>query len=103
MQRVISSLKCEKSCIQTYPDLPPIANCIVAYNSMILNAVYENMLKASVNEEIIVEFARISPIAWVHISFTGKYSFKKSTGVIDIVALAHEIEKYIKQHFWKDA
>lgn len=80
-----------------------IANCIIAYNSMILNAVYENMLKAGVSEEIIAEFARISPIAWVHIAFTGKYNFKKSTGVIDIVALAHEIEKHIKQHFWKDA
>jgi hypothetical protein len=80
-----------------------IANCIIAYNSMILSAVYENMLKAGVSEGIIAEFARISPIAWVHIVFTGKYNFKKSTGVIDIVALAHEIEKYIKQHFWKDA
>jgi TnpA family transposase len=79
-----------------------IANCIIAYNSIILNAVYENMLKAGVSEEIIAEFARISPIAWVHIAFTGKYNFKKSTGVIDIAALAHEIEKHIKQHFWKD-
>lgn len=80
-----------------------IANCIIAYNSMILNAVYENMLKANVSREIIAEFARISPIAWVHIAFTGKYNFKKSIGVIDIGALAQEIEKHIKQHFWKDA
>lgn len=80
-----------------------IANCIIAYNSIILNAVYENMLKAAVSEEIIAEFARISPIAWVYIAFTGKYNFKKSKGVIDIAALAHDIEKHIKQHFWKSA
>jgi len=59
--------------------------------------------KAGVSEEIIAEFARISPIAWVHIAFTGKYNFKKSIGVIDIAAFAHEIEKHIKQHFWKSA
>ena len=37
-----------------------IANCIIAYNSVILNTVYENMLKPGVSLEIIAEFARIS-------------------------------------------
>lgn len=78
-----------------------IANCIIAYNSVILNTVYENMLKAGVSLEIIAEFARISPIAWVHIAFTGRYNFTKSNGVIDVIALAQELEKHLKQHFWK--
>lgn len=78
-----------------------IANCIIAYNSIILNTVYENMLKSEVSPEIIAEFARISPIAWVHIAFTGRYNFTKSNGMIDIVALAQELEKHLKQQFWK--
>jgi len=78
-----------------------IANCIIAYSSIILNAVYEKMLQDGVAQEIIDEFARISPIAWAHILFTGRYSFKKSTGFIDIAAMARAIEKHLKKNFWK--
>lgn len=77
-----------------------VANCIIAYNSIILNIVYESMLKNAVTQHIIDEFSRISPIAWIHIAFTGKYNFKKSMGTIDVVALAHELEKHLKQCFW---
>ncbi len=79
-----------------------IANCIIAYSSIILNAVYEKMIQDGVAQVIIEEFSRISPIAWIHILFTGRYSFKKSTGVIDITAMAHQIEQHLKQHFWKE-
>ncbi|MDF1931872.1 Tn3 family transposase [Legionella pneumophila] len=54
-----------------------VANCIIAYNGIILNTIYEKMLKEGVSQDIIDEFIRISPIAWAHIAFTGKYSFKK--------------------------
>ena len=46
-----------------------IANCIVAYNSMILNSVYDKMLTNGVFREIIDDFTRISPIAWTHTLF----------------------------------
>ena len=78
-----------------------IANCIIAYNSTILNAVYENMVKAGVAQKIIDEFTRISPIAWAHLLFTGRYSFKKSRGDIDIEAMAQILEKHLKQSFWE--
>jgi TnpA family transposase len=78
-----------------------IANCIIAYNSIILNVVYEKMINNGVTQEIIDEFCRISPIAWVHILFTGRYSFKKSNGVIDIAEMARWLEMHLKQHFWK--
>ncbi len=78
-----------------------IANCVIAYNIIILNAVYEKMLQDGVAQEIIDEFARISPIAWIHIIFTGRYNFKKSAGIIDIAAMARKIEKHLKQNFWK--
>lgn len=73
-----------------------IANCIIAYNSIILNTVYEKMIKDGVAQNIIDEFVRISPIAWINILFTGRYSFKKSNGNIDIEAMAQALEKHFK-------
>lgn len=78
-----------------------VANCIIAYNGIILNTIYEKMLKEGVSQDIIDEFIRISPIAWAHIAFTGKYSFKKNNGDINIAAMVEELEKHLKQHFWK--
>lgn len=78
-----------------------VANCIIAYNSIILNTVYEKMVQDGVAKEIIDEFARISPIAWTHILFTGRYSFNKSKGDIDVAELARMVEAHLKQHFWK--
>jgi TnpA family transposase len=80
-----------------------VANSIIAYNAIILNTVYERMLAARVSREIIDEFARISPIAWSHIAFTGKYNFRKSDGDIDVDAMVNELEKHLKLHFWKAA
>lgn len=79
-----------------------IANCIIAYNSMILNAVYVKMITSGVDQKIIDEFTRISPIAWTHTLFTGRYSFKKSNGNIDVEAMAKILEDHLKQHFWCD-
>lgn len=80
-----------------------IANCIIAHNGIILNAIYEKMLDEGVSQEIINEFLRISPIAWAHIAFTGKYNFKKSNGKIDITSMVEAMEKHLKLHFWKSA
>ena len=63
-----------------------------------LNTIYEKMLKEGVSQEIIEGFARISPIAWVHIAFTGKYNFKKSNGEINVAAMVDALEKHLKQH-----
>lgn len=80
-----------------------VANSIIAYNAIILNTVYERMLAAGTSQAIIDEFARISPIAWSHIAFTGKYNFRKSNGDIDVDAMANELEEHLKRHFWKVA
>jgi len=77
-----------------------IANCIIAYNSIILNSVYEKMLADGVSQNIINEFIRISPIAWTHTIFTGRYSFKKSSGNIDVEAMAQILEEHVKNYFW---
>jgi TnpA family transposase len=52
-----------------------VANCIVAYNTMLLNAVYLRLVK-KIGEEKAKEIMRkISPVAWRHFIFTGKYRF----------------------------
>ncbi|TON67169.1 hypothetical protein CGH51_21500 [Vibrio parahaemolyticus] len=79
-----------------------VANCIVAYNSMILNAVYQKMQTNGASQKVLDEFTRISPIAWTHALFTGRYSFKKSGGKIDVEAMARILEEHMKQHFWRD-
>ena len=78
-----------------------IANCIIAYNAIILSAVYKKMVEEGVPVSIIEEFARISPIAWDHLFFTGRYSFKKSSKTkINVEAMAKTLEKYLRQAFW---
>lgn len=79
-----------------------VANCIVAYNALILNTIYEKMIADGVPDSIIEKFARISPIAWQHLYFTGRYSFKKAgKSVIDVEAMARIMEEHLKQVFWR--
>lgn len=80
-----------------------VANCIIAYNSIILNSIYEKMVKEGVSQETIERFSRISPISWGHIAFTGKYNFKKRIWDIDLATMIHALEKHLKKHFWKAA
>jgi TnpA family transposase len=77
-----------------------VANCIIAFNSIILNTIYEKMIKDNVNQQIIDKFLRISPIAWTHVAFTGKYNFVKSDGQIDIISMINALENHLKQYFW---
>ena len=80
-----------------------VANCIVAYNALILNAIYKKMVAGETSQTIIKEFARISPIAWHHLSSTGRYSFKKANKtIIDVDAMAVMLENHLKQAFWTD-
>ncbi len=77
-----------------------VANCIVAYCATILNAVYEKMLRTGTPQAIIDEFARISPVAWIHIIFTGRYNFNKSDAGIDVQEMAIMLEKALRASFW---
>ena len=75
----------------------------MAYNSTILDSIYLKMIADGVSQEILDTFARISPIAWIHLLFTGRYSFKKIDGNIDISEMAREIERHLKQCFWRES
>ena len=77
-----------------------IANCIIAYNSMILDKIFEKMMKEGVSQEDLDRFARISPIAWAHILLTGKYKFKNKKGHIDVSKLLIVLESTVKEQFY---
>lgn len=76
-----------------------VANCIVAYNAIILNSIYIKMVKNGASNETLKKFCRISPIAWSHLVFTGRYNFVKSDGNIDIVRLVEKLEELWKARF----
>lgn len=78
-----------------------VANCIIAYSATILNAVYEKMLRTGTPQAIIDEFARISPVAWIHIIFTGRYNFNKKSAGIDVQEMARMLEKTLRASFWR--
>ena len=78
-----------------------VANCIISYNALILNAVYKKMLEEGVPTAIIQKLSRISPIAWDHFFFTGRYSFKKLDHTkIDLEGMVEMLENQLKQAFW---
>ncbi|CAO5682395.1 MAG: Tn3 family transposase ISPsy30 [Holosporales bacterium] len=79
-----------------------IANCVIVFGAIILNTVYEKMLKEGVHQEIIDEFARISPIAWAYVVFTSKYNFKKNDSKMNLEAMVESLEKHLKKYFWKN-
>ena len=76
-----------------------VANCIVAYNAIILNSIYVKMIKRGVSAAVLKEFARISPIAWSHLVFTGRYNFVKSDGQIDIALFVEKLEQVFRERF----
>jgi len=79
-----------------------VANCIVAYNAIILNSIYIKMIKYGASKEVLKEFSRISPIAWSHLVFTGRYNFVKNDGKIDIALLVKKLEEAWHKRFHTD-
>lgn len=66
-----------------------VANMTIAYNSIILNDLakkYPN-LKNSIR--------KISPIAWRHINFTGKYTFKKKKKLFSFDEIVEKLKKWL--------
>lgn len=60
------------------------------------------MLAEGVAQDVIEEFARISPIAWAHILFTGRYRFKNNNELINISGIIQILEDQLKQGIWRE-
>lgn len=78
-----------------------LANCVIAYNARLLNSLYKKMIAEGAPKSVIDEFIRISPIAWTHIIFTGRYSFKKSASKIDFKRIVNTLETQLRESIWK--
>ncbi|KIP27934.1 tn3 transposase DDE domain protein [Bacillus thuringiensis serovar morrisoni] len=67
-----------------------LSNCIVYYNASILS----NLLIKSKDTGIVMKILQyISPIAWQHINFYGRYEFSKSPTVVNIEEILESIKK----------
>ena len=67
-----------------------IANCIIFYNALILSNVLRRQAENG-DSSAAGSLASISPVAWQHINFYGRYEFTKSFQPIDIDAIVQKL------------
>lgn len=78
-----------------------VANCIVAYNTMLLNAVYLRLVKKIGEEKAKKIMSKISPVAWRHFIFTGKYHFTDTQFEIALDEFVDMLEHKLNSSFPK--
>lgn len=67
-----------------------ITNCIIFYNATILSNVQIHQMNKG-NAVAATALEKVSPVAWQHINFYGRYEFTKSVQAIDIEAIVQEL------------
>lgn len=70
-----------------------ITNCIIYYNATILS----NLLQLKEQEgdtQQVALLEHVSPVAWQHINFHGRYEFTKYPEQIDIEAMVQELARF---------
>jgi len=67
-----------------------IANCIIFYNAMILSNVQLYQVEKG-DAVAATALEKVSPVAWQHINFYGRYEFTKSIQPIDMEAIVREL------------
>jgi TnpA family transposase len=69
-----------------------ITNCIIYYNVMLLSNVltYKEEVGDAQGAD---RLKQISPVAWQHINFFGRYEFRKSPEIIDFDAIVRELSR----------
>jgi len=73
-----------------------VSNVVVAYNAIILNELYEKMIISNTDKNQIKKFLKISPMAWIHIAFTGRYTFNDDKSEIDLAPIIKVLEKELR-------
>ena len=63
-----------------------IANVVIAYNSMLLSGLVHRYLVKG-NDKAPDLLRQISPAAWQHLNFLGRYAFRGRRQAIDLVAI----------------
>jgi hypothetical protein len=73
-----------------------IANCIIFYNASILSRLLEHKQQTRQLQGI-DEIKKISPIAWQHINFHGRYEFQKQPGLLNLDAIMQGLTEWEPQ------
>ena len=68
-----------------------IANCIIFHNAAIILSNVLRYQGEKGNAVATVSLEQISPVAWQHINFHGRYEFTKSIQPIDMEAIVQEL------------
>ena len=80
----------QESLICNAPYLRLITNCIICYNATILSNFLLRKQKLDDSQQVAL-LKHVSPVAWQHINFYGRYEFTKSPQPIDIDAIVQEL------------
>ena len=67
-----------------------LTNCIIFYNATLLSELLELQERAGELEQVSL-FKQLSPVAWQHINFHGRYEFTKDSEPLDHRIMAHEL------------
>ncbi len=67
-----------------------IANCIIYFNATILSHLLEHK-KSKGDKQALDLFTRISPVAWQHINFHGRFTFRSRPENIDMDAIIRQL------------
>ena len=70
-----------------------LANLVIAHNGTMLNILHKKLIAAKASRSEIDNFLRISPIAWDHITFTGRYNFIKNSSTVDLEKMINLLEE----------
>ncbi len=76
-----------------------ISNGVIFYNATILSRLWEYR-KSVGDHEGAAEILNVSPVAWIHLNFRGRYKFRNGENSIDIDAIVQKLaqEKELSGH-----
>ena len=69
-----------------------ISNGIIFYNAAILSRLWEYRISAG-DHAGAAEILNVSPIAWLHLNFRGRYKFKNREKLIDLDAIVRKLAR----------
>jgi TnpA family transposase len=69
-----------------------ITNCIVYYNATLLSRLLE-IKEAAREAEQVTQLGRVSPIAWQHINFHGRFEFLDPPAPIDLESVVQKLAR----------
>ena len=67
-----------------------VAIVIIAYNSILLSALLKRY-QAAADQKAIMVLRKISPVAWQHVHFLGRYLFRGNRQPIDVAQVLADV------------